>query len=37
MRPVYDLGSRLDAISDEAQRLRLNQIFDARVAELEQA
>lgn len=34
---LYDVASRLDAITDEAQRLRLNDIFDARVAELEQA
>ena len=34
---LYEVASRLDAITDEAQRLRLNDIFDARVAELEQA
>lgn len=34
---LYTVASRLDAITDEAQRLRLNEIFDARVAELEQA
>lgn len=34
---LYDVAGRLDAITDEAQRLRLNEIFDARVAELEQA
>ena len=34
---LYMVASRLDAITDEAQRLRLNDIFDARVAELEQA
>lgn len=34
---LYDLGAQLDAITDEAQRVRLNEIFDARVAELEQA
>ena len=34
---LYTVASRLDAITDEAQRLRLNDIFDARVAELEQA
>ncbi len=33
---LYTVASRLDAITDEAQRLRLNDIFDARVAELEQ-
>ena len=31
---LYTVASRLDAITDEAQRLRLNDIFDARVAEL---
>ena len=34
---LYEVASRLDAITDTAQRLRLNDIFDARVAELEQA
>ena len=34
---LCDVASRLDAITDEAQRMRLNDIFDARVAELEQA
>lgn len=34
---LYTVASRLDAITDEAQRLRLNDIFDARMAELEQA
>lgn len=34
---LYTVASRLDAITDEAQRLRLNDIFDARVAELESA
>ena len=34
---LYTVASRLDAITDEEQRLRLNDIFDARVAELEQA
>ena len=34
---LCDVASRLDAITDEAQRRRLNDIFDARVAELEQA
>lgn len=33
---LYTVASRLDAITDEAQRLRLNDIFDARMAELEQ-
>ena len=33
---LYTVASRMDAITDEAQRLRLNDIFDARVAELEQ-
>ena len=34
---LYTVASRLDAITDEAQRLRLNDIFDARVAQLEEA
>ena len=34
---LYTVASRLDAITDEEQRLRLNDIFDARMAELEQA
>lgn len=34
---VYELGALLDAITDEAQRLRVTEIFDARVAQLEQA
>lgn len=33
---VYELGGLLDAITDEAQRLRITEIFDARVAQLEQ-
>lgn len=33
---LYTVASRLDAITDEAQRLRLNDIFDARMAELEE-
>ena len=33
---LYTVASRMDAITDEAQRLRLNDIFDARVAELEE-
>lgn len=32
---VYELGGLMDAITDEPQRLRLNEIFEARVAELE--
>ena len=32
---LCDVASRLDAITDEAQRRRLNDIFDARIAELE--
>ncbi|MCS4292693.1 hypothetical protein M2375_000899 [Comamonas sp. BIGb0152] len=32
---LYELGSLLEGIPDEAQRLRLNEVFDARVAELE--
>ncbi|WP_313334073.1 recombinase RecT [Comamonas sp.] len=35
LEKLYELGSLLDAIPDEAQRLRLNEVFDARVAELE--
>lgn len=35
MDKLHELGSLLDAIPDEAQRLRLNEVFDARVAELE--
>lgn len=34
---VYELGGLIDAITDEAQRLRVTEIFDARVAQLEQA
>ena len=34
---IYELGSMLVAINDEAKRLRLSEIFDVRVAELEQA
>ena len=32
---LYELGGLLDAITDEAQRLRVTEIFEARVAELE--
>lgn len=32
---LYTVASRLDDITDEEQRLRLNDIFDARMAELE--
>jgi len=35
LEKLYELGSLLDAIPDEAQRLRLNEVFDARAAELE--
>jgi hypothetical protein len=34
---LYDVASRMDAIEDLDQRQRVGQIFDARVAELEQA
>ena len=34
---LYELGGLLDAITDEAQRLHITEIFEARVAELEQA
>lgn len=34
---LYDVASRMDAIEDIDQRQRVGQIFDARVAELEQA
>ena len=34
---VYELGGLIEAITDEAQRLRVTEIFDARVAQLEQA
>lgn len=34
---VYELGGRMDAIEDINQRQRVGAIFDARVAELEQA
>lgn len=34
---VYELASRMDAIEDLNQRQRVGAIFDARVAELEQA
>ena len=33
---LYEFGGLLEAITDEAQRLRVTEIFDARVAELEQ-
>lgn len=32
---VYELGGQIDAITDEAQAMRVTEIFDARVAELE--
>lgn len=32
---LYELGGLIEAITDEAQRLRITEIFDARVAELE--
>lgn len=31
---VYELGARIEAITDEAQAMRVSEIFDARVAEL---
>jgi len=34
---LYDVASRMDAIEDLDQRQRVGKIFDARVAELEQA
>jgi len=34
---VYERGGLIDAIADEAARLRVTEIFEARVAELEQA
>lgn len=34
---VYELGGLIEAITDEAQRMRITEIFDARVAQLEQA
>lgn len=34
---LYELGGLLEAITDEAQRLRVNEIFDARVAQLEKS
>ena len=34
---LYDVASRMDAIEDLNQRQRVGKIFDARVAELEQA
>lgn len=34
---LYDVASRMDAIEDIDQRQRVGKIFDARVAELEQA
>ena len=37
MDKVYELGGRMDAIEDLNQRQRVGAIFDARVAELEQA
>lgn len=33
---LYTVASLLDAITDEAQRLRMNEVFDACVAKLEQ-
>lgn len=33
---LYELGGLLEAISDEAARLRITEIFEARVADLEQ-
>ena len=32
---LYELGGLLDAVTDEAAHMRLSEIFDARVAELE--
>ena len=32
---LYDLGNQIEALADEAQVLRLREVFDARVAELE--
>lgn len=32
---LYELGGLLDAVNDEAARMRLTEIFDARIAELE--
>ncbi len=34
---LYELGSLIDAVADQDQQASLSQIFDARVAELEQA
>lgn len=34
---LYELGGLIEAIPDEAQRLRVTEIFDARAAQLEQA
>ena len=34
---LYELASFMDAVTDEAARLRLNEIFDAKQAELEAA
>ncbi|MBF6631855.1 MAG: hypothetical protein ITG01_12000 [Comamonas sp.] len=34
---LYELGSLIDAVADQDQQANLSQIFDARVAELEQA
>lgn len=34
---LYTAASLMDAVTDDAQRLRLNEIFDSRLAELEQA
>jgi hypothetical protein len=34
---LYERGGLIDAIADEAARLRVTEIFEARVAELEQA
>ncbi|MFA5386835.1 MAG: RecT family recombinase [Candidatus Paceibacterota bacterium] len=34
---LYELGGLIEAVTDEAARLRLTEIFDARIAELENA
>lgn len=34
---LYEQAALMDAVTDEAARLRLNEVFDARVAELESA
>lgn len=34
---LYEIGAHMDAVTDDAQRLRLGEVFDARAAELREA